>query len=83
MKKVAKKKIEKYVTETTFEKHMTNIAKSFDRHEKVMVDIQEVMTLILKEMKQMQEENKYFRENISNLYGDGVSYDRRLSNLTV
>ncbi len=55
MKKVA----EKYVTETTFEKHMNNIAKSFTRHEEIMGDI-------LKELRQMHEENKYFRASISN-----------------
>lgn len=76
MKKGLKKTTEKYVTENTFEKHMQNIAKSFDRHEKVMQDI-------LKELKQMHEENKYFRASISNLNLEGLSYDRKIENLTI
>ena len=76
MKKVIKKTAEKYVTENTFEKHMNNIAKSFDRHEKVMEDI-------LKELKQMHEENKYFRASVSNLSLEGLSYDRKIENLNI
>jgi DNA topoisomerase IA len=81
MKKEIKKVTEKYVTETTFKKfessfetNMTNIAKSFERHEKVMDHI-------LKELQQMHEENKYFRQSISGLNSDGLSYDRRIDNL--
>jgi len=83
MKKVTKKTTEKYVTETTFKKfessfetNMANIAKSFERHEKVMDHI-------LKELQQMHEENKYFRQSISSVNNDGLSFDRKIDNLNV
>jgi chaperonin cofactor prefoldin len=75
MKKAVKKK-EKYVTETTFEKHMNAIAKSFDQHQRVMEDM-------LKEIKQIHEDNKYFRESISSLYGDSSHHDRKINNLDI
>ena len=56
-RKKAKRTVTKYVTEKTFEKHMQNIAKSFDLHEKVMQDI-------LKEIRAIHEDNKYFRSSI-------------------
>ncbi|MBI3888798.1 hypothetical protein HY311_03315 [Candidatus Nomurabacteria bacterium] len=83
MKKVVKKTAEKYVTEerfkkfeSSFETNMANIAKSFERHEKVMGHI-------LKELQQMHEENKYFRQSISSLNSDGLSCDRRIDNLDI
>ena len=83
MKKGPQKTTEKYVTEKTFKKfessfgiNMQNIAKSFERHEKVMDHI-------LKELQQMHEENKYFRQSISSLNNDGLSYDRKIDNLSV
>lgn len=76
MKKAVKKTTEKYVTESTFEKHMNNIAKSFNRHEKVMEDI-------LKELRQMHDENKYFRASIFNLNIEGLSYDKKIENLNI
>lgn len=55
MKKVSKKTTEKYVTEKTFDKHMLAIAKSFAR-------MNEVSEMILKEIRAIHEENKYFRQ---------------------
>jgi hypothetical protein len=73
----------KYVTEKTFEKHMGSIAKSFgridsslERHEKVLIEI-------LKQLKNINEESRYFRTSISNLNIEGSSYDRRIENLTL
>ena len=74
MKKGVKKTTEKYVTMSVFEKAMASIAKSFDRHEKVLQDI-------LQELRAMREDNKYFRNSISNLNIDGSSYDRRIEDL--
>ena len=54
MKKGVKKTTEKYITMSVFEKAMASIAKSFDRHEKVLQDI-------LQELRAMREDNKYFR----------------------
>ena len=83
MKERIQKTTEKYVTrtmfkkfESSFETNMANIARSFERHEKVMDHI-------LKELQQMHEENKYFRQSISGLNSDGLSYDRKIDNLTV
>lgn len=69
MKNTPKKTAVKYVTEKTFEKSMANHS--------------EVMALILKEIKAIHEENKYFRENIFNLNSDGLSYNRKIENLTI
>lgn len=76
MKKMVKKTSPKYLTEKTFEKHMQSVAKSF-------ADNAEVMTLILKEIRTIHEENKYFRASVSNLNIDGLSYDRKIENLTM
>jgi DNA topoisomerase IA len=83
MKKGTSKTAERYVTgitfkkfESSFETNMANIAKSFERHEKVMDHI-------LKELQQMHEENKYFRQSISGLNNDGLSYDRKIDNLNL
>lgn len=70
------KKAEKYVTESTFERHMRSIAKSF-------ADNAEVMALILKEIRTIHEDNKYFRESISNLYGGVAKHDRKINNLDI
>lgn len=69
MKKMVKKTTEKYVTESTFEKHMRSIA--------------DALGVMIKELKEIHEENKYFRASISNLNLDGLSYDRKIENLTI
>jgi phage-related protein len=83
MKKVIKKTTKKYLTENkfqmfekTFEKHVRAIAKSFS-------DNTETMSLILKEIRNIHEDNKYFRESISGLNSNDLSYDRKIENLTV
>ncbi len=76
MKRVIKKRDGKYVTEKTFEKHMRSVAKSF-------ADNAEVMVLILKEIKTIHEDNKYFKENISSLNSDGLFYGRKIDDLIV
>jgi len=43
----------------------------------------DVLEVMLKEIRTIHEDNKYFRANISALYTDGVSYDRKINNLTV
>ncbi len=97
MKKVAKKTREKYLTENrfrkfenSFESNMRSIAQSFARVDESLLSInktlltqQEVLQVMLKEIKAIHEDNKYFRENISNLNIDGISYDKKISNLTI
>jgi len=67
MKKEAKKTTEKYVTDKTFQK--------------AMADHAEIMTVLLKEIRTIHEDNKYFRQSISNLNIDNLSYDRKIKNL--
>lgn len=97
MKKVVKKLGEKYVTESTFKKFegkfegsMQAIAQSFarvdeslDRINKTLITHEEVMQDILKQIRMMNEESKYFRQSLSNLNTDGISYDRRIENLNM
>ncbi len=83
MKKVVKKTNERYVTEKTFKKfessfggNMANIARSFSR-------VEESLGMVVKELKNIHEDNKYSRQNISSLSSDGLSYDRRIDGLTL
>ena len=39
--------------------------------------------IMLKEIKTIHEDNKYFRASISNLNIDGLSYERKIDNLTI
>ena len=55
---------------------MRSIARSFER-------IDGVLELITKELRAIHEDNKYFRQRISGLNSDGISYDRKIENLTV
>jgi phage shock protein A len=82
MKKAVKKTTEKYLTETkfrtfekTFESSMQSIAKSFSR-------VEDTMLLIVKEIRTIHEENRNFRQSISGLNSDGISYERKIENLT-
>ncbi len=89
MKKVVKKITEKYLTtktfnafedrfdkfENRFDSSARAVAKSFDDNAKVMA-------LMLTEIREIHEDNKYFRQSISNLNIDGLSYDKKFAGLT-
>jgi len=88
MKKVVKKALVKHVTEETFERHMANIARSFARVEealknqnKVLTAQQGVLQIMLKEMKNFREDNKYTRNTLSNFVGDVSVHDCRIADL--
>ena len=83
MKNSVKNGGEKYVTESTFEKHMTNIAKSFARINETLATHEEVLQNILKEIKAIHEDHKDFRSSIANLYSENLSRDNMMNNLTV
>lgn len=90
MRKAFKKTSEKYLTErkfqkfeTSFESNMRSIAQSFDRLDASLKTQQEILQIMLKEIRAIHEDNKYFWESISNLNTDGSSYDRKIDNLTV
>lgn len=44
---------------------------------------QDVLQIMLKEIKAVHEDSKSFRDNISTLYTDHIAYDRKIDNLTV
>jgi hypothetical protein len=44
---------------------------------------QGVLEIMLREIKAIHEENKYFRASISNLNLEGLSYDKKIENLTI
>lgn len=97
MKKAVKKTTQKYVTEKTFnafeerfESSARATAKSFADNAEVtaamlteLKNINEVTTIILKELRTIHEDNKYFKQSISSLNSDGLSYDRKIEDLTV
>ncbi len=83
MKKTGKNTATGYITETTFEKHMRSIANSFARVNNALELHGKVLEEILKKIRNIHEDNKYFRESISSLYSDGSSYDRRIEDLTL
>ncbi|MCX6753327.1 MAG: hypothetical protein NTW62_03235 [Candidatus Nomurabacteria bacterium] len=76
MKKVVKKTTEKYVTESTFEKSMQSVARSFER-------VEGALDIIIKEIKTIHDDNKNFRQSISSLDRDNSYNDRRIENLTM
>ncbi|MEK9181635.1 MAG: hypothetical protein AAB786_01305 [Patescibacteria group bacterium] len=59
---------------TTYE--IKSVNEKLDRHDKVF-------HLIMKELKAMNDDRKYFKENISSLNSDGLSYNRKIENLTM
>ncbi|MFA4975060.1 MAG: hypothetical protein WC577_00020 [Candidatus Paceibacterota bacterium] len=58
------------------DKRFESIDKKLNQHDKIF----EVM---IKELKTIHGDNKYFRQSISNLNVDGSSYDRKIENLTI
>jgi len=75
MKRSAKKEA-KYVTETTFEKHMRSITKSF-------ISQSQVLEMILKELKALHEDTKYNKDTLSSFVGDVSVHNRKINNLTM
>ena len=76
MKKVVKKTTEKYVTEKTFETNMASIAKSFER-------VDAALEMVVQELKNLHEDNKYIRQTLSNFTGDVSRHDRKISDLDI
>src|ERR1035437_982136 len=79
------------------EKRFSSVEKKFDGIEKdisgLKIDVSglkkdvsnntKVSSLILKEISVIHEDNKHFRETVASLNMDGISYDRRIENLTI
>ena len=83
MKKVVKKTTEKYVTESTFEKHMRNIAGSFARVDASLERHEEVLKNILEELKNLHEDHKYIKQTLSSFTGDVSRHDYKIESLNV
>ncbi|MFZ1019645.1 MAG: hypothetical protein WAN61_01470 [Minisyncoccia bacterium] len=94
MKNETKKTSQKYVTEKLFKKTFGDFegrfessaratAKSFADVSETLKNINEVTIIILKEIKTIHEENKYFRQSVSSLNFDGLTYDRKISDLNI
>ena len=83
MKKVVKKTTEKYVTMSTFEKSMASIAKSFSIVTDKLDQHENALGLILKEIRQIHQDNTDFRKNMASLTIDGISYDKKIEGLTI
>ena len=76
--------------EDRFESSARATAKSFADNAEITTEILSelknlnmVSTTMLKEIKTIHEDNKYFRQSISSLDMNDLSYDRKLENLTV
>ena len=72
-----------------FESSARATAKSFSDNAEVtaamlteLKNLNGVTTMILKEIKTIHEDNKYFRQSISSLNMNDLSYDRKIEDLT-
>lgn len=71
-------------------KDMNDVRKDVDDVKEDMNDVKKdvssntkVSSLILKEISAIHEDNKRFRETLASLNMDGISYSRRIENLTI
>jgi hypothetical protein len=55
----------------------------FDRMDEKFAQYDKIFEVMLKEIKTIHEENKYFRQSISGLNFDGLAYDRKIGDLTI
>jgi phage shock protein A len=76
MKKVVKNSKDKYVSESTFEKHMGNIAKSFNR-------VDDTLEVIIRELRDIKDEQKGTRKDLASFATDVLRHDRRIEDLTI
>ncbi len=53
-----------------------NINEKLDKHDKIFHSM-------MKELRAMHEDRKYFRGTMSSLNSDGLSYNRKIENLTI
>lgn len=64
------------------EKLAISTANGFDRIDKKLNQHDHIFNLMIKEIKTIHEDNKYFRQSISGLNIDGLSQDRKIERLT-
>ena len=90
MKRQRIKKEQKHLTEskfrvfeTTFEKHMANIAKSFSRIDERLTRHDKAFELVLKQMQQFTEEAREHRQTMSSLMHTDISQERTIEDLKI
>ena len=88
MKKILKK--EKYVTEPLFEKHMGSIARTLSKIESRLGKIDEKLenhdkafTLLLNQMKTIQEEGKEHRLSMLSLTHSDIRHERTIDDILI
>ncbi|MFA5936294.1 MAG: hypothetical protein WC822_00235 [Candidatus Paceibacterota bacterium] len=69
--------------EERFESSARATAKSFADVNETLKNITKVTEVMLKEIRTIHEDNKYFRQSISNLNINDFSYDRKIEDLTI
>ena len=67
----------------TLSKDISDVKKDVNNIKKDVSSNNKVSNLMLKEISAIHEDNKRFRETVASLNMDGISYDRRLENLTI
>lgn len=65
------------------EKLAISTANGFDKVDKRLDQHDKIFNLMIKEIKTIHEDNKYFRQSISSLNFNDLSYDRKIENLTI
>ena len=67
----------------TIDKLAIIVNNGFDRVDKRLDQHDKIFDSLLKEIKTIHEDNKYFRQSISSLDIDGLSNDKKIENLTM
>ncbi len=76
-------KKEKKSKKMTIDKLAIITKDGFDRVDKKLDQHDKIFELMIKELRAIHEDNKYFRENIISVNADSLSYNRKINNLTV
>ena len=72
---------EKYITEPVFEKHMASIARTLTKIDEKLVSHDKAFSLILNQLKTMQEESKENRMAMSSLMHTDIRYERTIEDI--
>ena len=59
------------------------LSKDINSVKKDVSNVKKASDLMLKEISAIHEDNKHFRETVASLTMDGISYNRRIENLTI
>ena len=70
-------------THNDIEKLAIFTAKGFDKVDKKLDQHDKIFEIMIKELRDIHQDNKHFRESVSGLNNDGVFCKRKIENLTV